>query len=101
VGKEIKRLAKPDLFSVEEQALATYENWMREREELATASSCNYQSDLRQFIAWCEQETTEQGESHHALFSLHIITVPMLTQYRSFLQQCGQKSALINRFFWR
>jgi hypothetical protein len=50
----MKRTAKPHLSPAGEQALATYEHWLREREDLAPASIRNDLSDLRQFIAWYE-----------------------------------------------
>ncbi len=46
----MKRAAKPELFEVRAQALATYEAWMREREDLITASVRGYVSDLCQFF---------------------------------------------------
>jgi hypothetical protein len=61
----MKRTAHPPLSSVGHEALASYERWLREREDLAAASIRNYLSDLRHFIAWyeTERETTVHDEA--------------------------------------
>jgi hypothetical protein len=52
----MKRTAHPPLSHTGNEALASYEHWLREREDLALASIRNYLSDLRHFIAWYETE---------------------------------------------
>jgi hypothetical protein len=49
----MKRAAHP-LLSASLEALASYEDWLGEREGLTVASIRNYLSDLRHFIAWYE-----------------------------------------------
>lgn len=93
----MKRTAIPGLSPTGEQALATYQQWMREREDLTPASIRNYLSDLRQFMAWYELAEVKRGEDQQAVFSPHAITTPTLTRYRTFLQQHEQKPASINR----
>jgi integrase/recombinase XerC len=46
----MKRTAHPPLSSAGQEALASYECWLREREDLTVASIRNYLSDLRHFI---------------------------------------------------
>src|SRR5690348_10543058 len=91
----MKRKAHPALSPVGQGALASYERWLREREDLATASIRNYLSDLRHFIAWYE---TEQEAQAHDSFTPQGITTPALTRYRTYLQTVGrQKPASVNR----
>jgi len=54
----MKRTAHPPLSRAGQEALASYEYWLREREDLAAASIRNYLSDLHHFIAWYEQGVT-------------------------------------------
>jgi integrase/recombinase XerD len=93
----MKRTAHPPLSSVGHEALASYERWLREREDLATATIRNYLSDLRHFIAWYEMER-EATVHDDASFTPQGITTPTLTRYRSYLQTVGrQKPATVNR----
>lgn len=50
----MKRTAHPSLTPSAQEALASYERWLREREDLAAVSIRNYLSGLRHFIAWDE-----------------------------------------------
>jgi integrase/recombinase XerD len=89
----MKRTAHPLLSPAGLEALACYEHWLREREDLAPASIRNYLSDLRHFIAWYEREAQT-----HDCFTPQGITTPALTRYRTYLQTVGrQKPASVNR----
>ncbi len=91
----MKRTAHPSLSPVAQEALASYERWLREREDLAAASIRNYLSDLRHFIAWSE---TERETLDHDSFTPQGITTPALTRYRTYLQKAQrQKPASVNR----
>jgi site-specific recombinase XerD len=91
----MKRTACPSLSPTGKEALASYEHWLHEREDLAPASIRNYVSDLRHFIAWFEMEQ----EAHtHNCFTLQGTTTPALTRYRTYLQTVQrQKPASVNR----
>jgi integrase/recombinase XerD len=91
----MKRTAHPPLSHAGHEALACYEGWLREREDLAPASIRNYLSDLRHFIAWYE---TERDADIHDCFTPPAITTPGLTRYRTYLQTARrQKPASVNR----
>jgi integrase/recombinase XerD len=93
----MRRLANPSLSSSGEEALASYEHWVREREDLTSASMRNYLSDLRHFIAWFETER-EAAPNTSATFTPQAITTPALTRYQSYLQTVQrQKPASVNR----
>ncbi len=91
----MKRTAHPSLSPAGQEALASYECWLREREYLAVASIRNYLSDLRHFIAWYEAEREAHG---HDSFTPQEITTPALTRYRTYLQTVQrQKPTSVNR----
>jgi integrase/recombinase XerD len=91
----MKRTAHPSLSPVGQEALASYEHWLREREDLAAASIRNYLSDLRHFIAWYETQREVQAND---CFTPPGITTPALTRYRAYLQTGQrQKPASVNR----
>ena len=91
----MKRTAHPPLSSTGLEALASYERWLREREDLTSASFRNYLSDLRHFITWFEGEREALA---HDSFTSQEITTPALTWYRTYLQtDQRQKPASINR----
>src|SRR5215470_1280800 len=91
----MKRTAHPSLSPAGQEALASYGHWLREREDLTSASIRNYLSDLRYFIAWYE---TEQEAHAHDSFTPQGITTPALTRYRAYLQTVQrQKPASVNR----
>jgi integrase/recombinase XerD len=93
----MKRAGHPPLSPAGQEALASYEHWLREREDLASASIRNYLSDLRHFIAWYE---TEREAQVHDSFTPQGITTSALTRYRTYLQTARrQKSASVNRSF--
>ena len=93
----MKRTAHPSLSPGGLEALASYERWLREREDLAAASIRNYLSDLRHFMAWYEMER-EATVHNDASFTPQGITMPALTRYRTYLQSAQrQKPASVNR----
>ncbi len=93
----MKRAAQPSLSRSGQEALALYEHWLWEREDLTQASIRNYLSDLRHFIAWYETER-EVITHDDATFAPQVITTPTLTRYRGLLQIVGQqKPASVNR----
>src|SRR5215469_8235064 len=96
----MKRTAYPPLSLAGQEALASYERWLREREDLASASIRNYLSDLRHFIAWYEEHEAGQRTDGHnqSDFDPRDITTPALTRYRTYLQIVQrQKPASVNR----
>src|SRR5579863_4954014 len=95
--KDMKRASTPPVSSAGADALAGYEAWMREREDLATASIRNYVSDLSLFIAWYELQTSYTAGDNGVLFSPREVTTAMLLRYRDMLQEREQKPASINR----
>jgi integrase/recombinase XerD len=93
----MKRIAHPPLSRSGQEALALYEHWLREREDLTQTSIRNYLSDLRHFIAWFETER-EANAHGDATFTLQAIATPTLTRYRGYLQTVQrQKPASVNR----
>ena len=91
----MKRRAHPPLSHPGIEALASYEHWLREREDLTPASIRNYLSDLRHFIAWYE---TEREAQVHDCFTPQEIITPALTWYRTYLQTVQrQRPASVNR----
>jgi LuxR family maltose regulon positive regulatory protein len=93
----MKRVAIAHVSSAGARALVTYEAWMRERGELATASIRNYMSDLAQFIAWYEQGVSSPIGEAGVLFSPDKITTAVLLRYRDVLHEREHKPASINR----
>jgi integrase/recombinase XerD len=87
----------PPLSTARQVALSAYEYWLREREDLAPASICNYLSDLHHCTAWYE---TDREAQVHDCFTPQEITTPTLTRYRAYLQTVQrQKPASVNRSF--
>src|SRR5713101_1445975 len=96
----MKRQANPPLSAAGEQALAQYEQALREQEDLTPASLRKYLSDLRHFIAWYEACAAECASDTlvNSRFDLSAITTPTLTRYRTYLQTVQrQKPASVNR----
>ncbi len=93
----MKRKAHLPLSPAGLEALATYEGWLREREDLASASIRNYLSDLRHFIAW-----DETGREAHVQdgFTPQEITTPALTRYRSYLQTVERQKPASEAIAW-
>src|SRR5579859_1410377 len=93
----MKRASTPSVSSAGARALAAYSAWMRERENLATASLRNYVSDLSHFIAWYEQQASQTAGDVGVLFAPREITSAVLLRYRDVLQEHEHKPASINR----
>lgn len=96
----MKRLANPHLSPAGEEAVISYEQTLRECEDLAPASIRNYLSDLRHFLAWYETHLAPDSNEvpSHTAFDLQAITTPALTRYRVYLQkEQRQKPASVNR----
>lgn len=94
----VSRSGKPALSGSGHQALAQFEQYLREEEDLSAPTLRNYLSDLRQFIAWCES-TWEEGQEGGQPFSPAVVATPAITRYRSYLQTVAQlKPATINRY---
>ena len=92
-----RRSASPPLSAAGLQALAPYETYLKTHVDLRPATRRNYLSDLRQFAAWCEA-TWAAGSEQDTPFSTAAITTPLLTRYRSYLQQSERLApASINR----
>lgn len=94
----MSRTAKPRLSEAGQQALAEFERYLREEEDLSAPTLRNYLSDLHQFMAWCESTWEEGGESKQP-FTPAAVATPAITRYRSYLQTVAQlKPATINRY---
>ena len=92
----MKRPAKPALSADAQQALASYEEYLTEEEDVSPATLRNYLSDLRQFAAWCEASWEEGIED--AVFTPAAVTTPTITRYRAHLQTVAKlKPASVNR----
>jgi site-specific recombinase XerD len=90
----MKRQAMPQFSPSEKLALAAFEQTLIGQVDLASASICNYLSDVRHFIAW--YECYMNTEAH--IFTLQIITTPILTRYRAYLQtDQRQRPTSVNR----
>jgi integrase/recombinase XerD len=91
-----KRTNTPALTPSGQQALDRFAQQVRECEDLRPATVRNYLSDLRHFIAWCEErwqsdDSTEVSADERAdqtpvTFAPQSVTTPTLTAYRAFLQ---------------
>jgi integrase/recombinase XerD len=97
----MKRLANPPLSSSGEEAVAQYQRFLWEHEDLTNASRRNYLSDLRQFAAWYEFNSIQKPNEialSPAEFGPRMITTPALTRYRAYLQKAlHQKPNSVNR----
>src|SRR5947209_3772120 len=96
----MKPQANPLLSLSGEQALAQYEQALREQEDLTPVSIRNYLSDLRHFMAWYEACVPEHATDTqvNSSFDLRAVTTPTLTRYRTYLQTVQrQKPTSVNR----
>jgi integrase/recombinase XerD len=91
----MRRAGKPTLSAAGQAALAAYAEHLQHQRDFRPATHRNYQSDLRQFVAWCEQTWRATDES--AVFTPAHLTTPTLTAYRAQLQTLGLSPASINR----
>lgn len=81
-----KRAKRPQLSETGEHVLELYERRLRTEEDLTAVTIRNYLSDLRHFAVWCES-TWKQGREEEPPFTPEAVTTPILTDYRSYLQQ--------------
>ena len=92
-----KRPPIPPLSPSGLEALEMYATRLREHEDLDPKSVRIYLSDLRHFAAWCEA-SWEDGQDEAIPFTPTMITTPLLTRYRAYLQTVLQLApATINR----
>lgn len=92
------RSEKPTLSKAGEQELERYGAYLREEQDLSTATVRNYLSDLRGFASFCESSWSE-GEESGEPFSPEGVTTPTITLYRSHLKNVAElKPASINRY---
>jgi integrase/recombinase XerC len=91
-------MVKPVLSSVGEKELKRYGKYLREEQDLSSATVRNYLSDLRGFATFCESSWSE-GEESREPFSPSAVTTPTITIYRSHLKNVSElKPASINRY---
>lgn len=92
----MKRAAQPVLSVEGQQALDQYAYALQQIEDLSAVTIRNYLSDLRQFMAWCEDTCREEQEGHY--FTPRAISPPLLIRYRTYLQTTlWLKPSTINR----
>ncbi len=94
----MRRQAMPPLSHQGQQLLEQYSAHLREQQDMAAATLRNYRSDVRQFVAWCEQIWTTE-ETGAPEFSPPRVTTPTITRYRTYLQAERQlKPTTVNRY---
>lgn len=94
----MKRNSIPAISKSGEQTLAQYESYLSSVADVSLVTIRNYKSDLRQFIAWWEESSSE-GQEIQESFLLNTIATPTITSYRSYLQNSLQlKPASVNRY---
>lgn len=92
-----KRMAKTTVSSAAQQLLITYERYLTDVLDLRPATIRNYVSDLRLFMAWCEQ--TWRDDDTEAVFSPERVATPTVTRYRDYLQhELKRKPNTVNRY---
>lgn len=84
-----KRAMMPPLSSAGDQALGVYEQYLYAHEDLSQKTIRNYLSDLRQFMAWCEDRWTIAELTDDSFLPTRW-TTPLLTRYRFYLQHTMQ-----------
>jgi integrase/recombinase XerC len=94
----MKRAAIPLLTSNSHQLLEAYTAYLREHQDLATATRRNYVSDVRQFLAWGARGDPADDPPSES-FRLDQVTTATVTRYRSYLQTDRLlKATTINRY---
>ena len=77
-------------------ALDQYKQVLQQHEDLSAVTIRNYLSDLRQFIAWCEDLWYEEQEGRS--FTPQGVAPPLLVRYRDYLQNTlSLKPSTVNR----
>jgi integrase/recombinase XerD len=92
----MKRTAQPRLSEGGQQALDQYRQAIQQLEDLSPVTMRNYLSDLRQFVAWCENAWSEGQEERS--FTPQAVAPSLLVRYREYLQtSLGLKPSTVNR----
>ncbi len=92
----MKRKAQPLLSEEGQQALDQYRHVLQHLEDLSPVTIRNYLSDLRQFMAWCEDSWHEAQEA--CAFTPRAVAPALLMRYRDYLQATLRlKPSTINR----
>lgn len=92
----MKRKAQPILSGSGQHALDQYRQVLQQLEDLSPVTTRNYLSDLRQFIAWCEDSWREGQEERH--FTPQAVAPSLLIRYRDHLQTTlNLKPSTVNR----
>ena len=90
-------MAKTTVSPAAQQLLITYERYLTDVLDLRPATIRNYVSDLRLFMAWCEQ--TWRDDDTEAVFSPERVATPTVTRYRDYLQHdLKRKPNTVNRY---
>ncbi len=93
----IERTANVSISAQAQQLLAAYERHLSDVLDLRPATIRNYVSDLKGFMAWCEQ-TWQEGDTPVA-FSPERVATPTVTRYRDYLQHdLRRKPNTVNRY---
>ena len=80
----MKRYAQPEISEEGQQTLDQYMQVLQQLEDLSPITIRNYLSDLRQFIAWCEDSWHEEQENR--AFTPRAVAPALLMRYRDYLQ---------------
>src|SRR5690349_3016032 len=92
----MKRQAQPLLSEDGQYALDQYRQALQQFEDISPVTTPNYLSDLRQFIAWCEDGWRERKEGRN--FTPKAVVPLLLIRYREYLQiSLGLKPSTVNR----
>ena len=92
----MKRKAQPMLSAYGQLALEQYRQVLQQFEDISPVTIRNYLSDLRQFIAWCEDCWREGQEGRG--FTPQAVAPSLLIRYREYLQtSLDLKPSTVNR----
>lgn len=92
-----KQVASPTISTAAQQLLTAYERYLTDVLDLRPATIRNYLSDVRLFMAWCEQAWQENDTE--AIFSPEQVATPTVTRYRDYLQHdLKRKANTVNRY---
>jgi integrase/recombinase XerD len=90
------RNAQPGISENGLYALDQYRQVLEHFEDLSVVTIRNYLSDLRQFIAWCEDSW--RGEQEDRCFTPQAVAPALLIRYRDYLQtKLDLKPSTVNR----
>ena len=81
----MKRPSTPTLSPGGSVAFETYKQTLSTEEDLRPSTLRNYLLDVRHFMAWSEH-TWQEGVEDGTQFAPTLVTTPLLTHYRSYLQ---------------